>query len=79
MTHSKIELGDVLNFFEYEKVRDGMRRRVMELKRARRVPVGRYLSFLFAHSFGLKNVQQGQPCTIHLRKRTRKVREQRII
>ena len=25
MTHSKIELGDVLNFFEYEKVRDGIR------------------------------------------------------
>jgi len=47
MTHSKIELGDVLNFFEYEKVRDGMRRRVMELKRARRVSAGRYLSFLF--------------------------------
>lgn len=45
--HGKIELGDVLNFFEYEKVRDEMRRRVMELKRARRVPVGRYLSFLF--------------------------------
>jgi hypothetical protein len=47
MAHSKIELGDVLNFFEYEKVRDEMRRRVMELKRARRVSVGRYLSFLF--------------------------------
>jgi len=47
MTHSKIELGDVLNFFEYEKVRDERRRRVMELKRARRVSVGGYLSFLF--------------------------------
>jgi Protein of unknown function (DUF3501) len=47
MTHRKIELGDVLNFFEYEKVRDGMRRRVIECKRARRVPVGRYLSFVF--------------------------------
>ncbi len=47
MTRSKIELGDVLNFFEYEKLRDEMRRRVMALKRARRVSVGRYLSFLF--------------------------------
>ena len=47
MTHSKIELGDVLNVFEYEKVRDERRRRVMELKRARRVSVGGYLSFLF--------------------------------
>ena len=47
MTHSKIELRDVLNFLEYEKVRDQIRRRVMELKRARRVSVGRHLSFLF--------------------------------
>ncbi len=47
MTRGKIELGDVLNFFEYEKVRDETRRRVMTLKRARRVSVGRYLSFLF--------------------------------
>jgi len=47
MTYSKIEPGDVLNFFEYEKVRDETRRRVMELKRARRVSVGRFLSFLF--------------------------------
>jgi hypothetical protein len=47
MADSKIELRDVLNFFEYEKVRDQMRRRVMELKRVRRVAVGRYLSFLF--------------------------------
>ncbi len=47
MTYSKIEPGDVLNFFEYEKIRDEMRRRVMELKRPRRVSVGRFLSFLF--------------------------------
>ena len=37
MTDRAIELGDVLNFFEYEKVRDEWRRRVMEQKRARRV------------------------------------------
>ena len=43
----KIELADVLNFFEYEKVRDERRRRVIEIKRARRVTVGRYLVFLF--------------------------------
>ena len=49
MTVGDIELGDVLNFFEYERVRDGMRRRVIDLKRARRVPVGRYLSFVFEH------------------------------
>jgi hypothetical protein len=47
MGKGKIELKDVLNFFEYEKVRDEMRRRVIELKRVRRVPVGRHLSFVF--------------------------------
>ena len=47
MAQRTIGLADVLNFFEYEKVRDDVRRRVMELKRARRVHVGRYLQFLF--------------------------------
>ncbi len=42
-----IELSDVVNIFEYEKVRDAMRRRVIELKRARRVAVGAHLSFVF--------------------------------
>ena len=45
--HGKIALRDVLNFFEYEKVRAAMRSRVIDLKRARRVPVGRHLSFVF--------------------------------
>ena len=47
MTHPKIERSDVLNFFEYEKVRAEMRARVIELKRIRRVTVGRHLSFVF--------------------------------
>ena len=47
MTRGKIELGDVLNFFEYEKVREEMRGRVIALKRTRRVAVGPYLSFVF--------------------------------
>lgn len=47
MASGGIELKDILNFFEYEKVREEMRRRVIALKRARRVPVGRYLSFVF--------------------------------
>lgn len=42
-----IQLADVVNFFEYEKVRDERRRRVIELKRKRRVEVGPYLSFVF--------------------------------
>ena len=45
--HDKIQLKDVLNFFEYEKVRAEMRGRVIDLKRARRVPVGEHLSFVF--------------------------------
>jgi Protein of unknown function (DUF3501) len=47
MTYSRIEIADVLNFFDYEKVREQMRRRVLELKRSRRVSAGRYLSFMF--------------------------------
>ena len=47
MRNGTIQLGDVMNFFEYEKVRDDMRRRVLEQKRVRRVSGGRYLSFLF--------------------------------
>jgi hypothetical protein len=43
----EIRLGDVVNFFEYEKVREERRRRVIELKRKRRVEVGPYLSFVF--------------------------------
>ncbi|HSE04748.1 MAG TPA: DUF3501 family protein [Methylomirabilota bacterium] len=43
----EIRLGDVVNFFEYEKVREDRRRRVIELKRKRRVEVGPYLSFVF--------------------------------
>lgn len=42
-----IRLGDVVNFFEYEKVREDRRRRVIALKAKRRVEVGPYLSFVF--------------------------------
>jgi hypothetical protein len=45
--HDKIQLKDVLNFFEYEKVRAEIRERVIDLKRVRRVPVGEHLSFVF--------------------------------
>ncbi len=42
-----IRLADVVNFFEYEKVREERRRRVIALKEKRRVAVGPYLSFVF--------------------------------
>ncbi len=38
---------EVLNLYEYEKVRDARRRALIALKAARRVPVGQYLSFVF--------------------------------
>lgn len=44
---SQIRLGDVINFFEYEKVREDRRRRVIALKQKRRVEIGPYLSFVF--------------------------------
>ncbi len=47
MAHGRIEFRDVLNFFEYEKVREERRRHVIALKHARRVEVGPYLSFVF--------------------------------
>ncbi len=46
MNHT-IRLADVINFFEYEKVREERRRRVIALKEKRRVTVGPYLSFVF--------------------------------
>src|SRR3989442_10603009 len=38
---------EILNLVEYEKVRDARRRQIVELKKARRVSVGRYLTFVF--------------------------------
>jgi hypothetical protein len=42
-----LDVSDILDLVEYEKVRDVRRREIIELKRARRVAVGRYLSFVF--------------------------------
>ena len=39
--------GEILNLYEYEKVREARRDAVIALKRDRRVTVGRYLSFVF--------------------------------
>ncbi len=43
----KLELSDIRKIYEYEKVREEMRRRVIDLKRRRRVQVGRHLCFVF--------------------------------
>jgi Protein of unknown function (DUF3501) len=42
-----LETFEILNLVEYERVRDVRRRRIVELKKARRVAVGRYLTFVF--------------------------------
>ena len=42
-----LETSEILNLVEYEKVRDARRRRIVELKNARRIAVGRYLTFVF--------------------------------
>jgi len=42
-----LETSEILNLVEYEKVRDASRRRIVELKKARRIAVGRYLTFVF--------------------------------
>jgi hypothetical protein len=42
-----IAVDEILNLYEYEKVREARRRAVIALKAERRVAVGRYLSFVF--------------------------------
>ena len=42
-----IARAEIINFYEYEKVRDSKRREVIALKEQRRIQVGRYLSFVF--------------------------------
>jgi len=43
----RVEVGEVLNLHEYEKVRQARRAAIIALKAKRRVQVGRYLSFVF--------------------------------
>src|SRR5262249_22259554 len=43
----KICVADVLNLYQYEKIREVIRREVIEAKRRRRVSVGDRLSFVF--------------------------------
>ena len=42
-----LEPSEILNLVEYEKVRETRRRAIIELKKSRRVQVGRYLTFVF--------------------------------
>ncbi len=42
-----VAASDILDLVAYEKTREARRREIIELKRARRVQVGRYLTFVF--------------------------------
>ena len=42
-----VETSEILNLYDYEKVREARRRAIIALKSERRVEVGRYLSFVF--------------------------------
>jgi hypothetical protein len=42
-----LETSEILNLVDYERVREARRHEIIELKRARRVAVGRYLTFVF--------------------------------
>ena len=43
----RLETSEILNLVEYERVRETRRREIIELKKRRRVSVGRYLTFVF--------------------------------
>ncbi|MEO6727027.1 MAG: DUF3501 family protein [Blastocatellia bacterium] len=55
----KVELADILNIAEYEKVRQDYRRRIIELKKQRRIAVGPNVTFVFEnHDTVLSQVQE---------------------
>ena len=55
----KVEIGDILDIAQYEKARGEVRRRVIELKQRRRVPVGPMITFVFEnHDTVLFQIQE---------------------
>jgi Protein of unknown function (DUF3501) len=42
-----LDASEILNLVEYENVRVERRREIVDMKKARRVSVGRYLTFIF--------------------------------
>ena len=55
----KVELAEILNIAEYEKVREAFRRRIIELKKKRRIAVGPNVTFVFEnHDTVLSQVQE---------------------
>ncbi|HVM97783.1 MAG TPA: DUF3501 family protein, partial [Candidatus Acidoferrales bacterium] len=59
MATRKVTLDEILGLARYEEVRDESRRRIIEMKRARRVPVGDRITFVFEnHETMLFQVQE---------------------
>src|SRR5215212_2686297 len=55
----KVELAEILNIAEYEKVRQDFRKRIIELKKKRRVAVGPNVTFVFEnHDTVLSQIQE---------------------
>lgn len=55
----KVQLTEILNIAEYEKVRDDFRRRIIELKKKRRIAVGPRVTFVFEnHDTILSQIQE---------------------
>ncbi len=56
---NKIELSEILDIAQYEKARDAFRRRIIEMKKNRRVPVGPRVTFVFEnHDTVLFQIQE---------------------
>jgi hypothetical protein len=47
MSMRLVTLADIAGLARYEEIRDSFRRRIIDLKRARRVPVGGHVTFVF--------------------------------
>jgi hypothetical protein len=56
---NKVRLSEILDIAQYEKTRDEFRRRVIELKKNRRLPVGPMVTFVFEnHDTVLFQIQE---------------------
>lgn len=56
---NKVVLSEILDIAQYEKARDGFRRRIIELKKNRRVAVGPMVTFVFEnHDTVLFQIQE---------------------
>jgi hypothetical protein len=56
---NKVVLSEILDIAQYEKARDGFRRRIIEMKKRRRLPVGPMVTFVFEnHDTMLFQIQE---------------------